>query len=660
MRSRGRTRRGIRAPVIREARTARRLSGGSHRMEHAARILVGGDVVDRGAGDAAQRLAGEEGLMAGDEHVREGQEPGEDIVLNGLLRQVLEEEVGLLLVDIEREPADHPALEPADHGAGIHHRTAAGVHDHHAALHEADGPIIDQVMRVGRERTLQTENVGLGEKPLERHIGHAEGRAFVGRIGIRGDHAAAEAAHDAREGAPDEAGADDAHGLAAEIEAEEPLKGEIAFAHPVEGAVGVAVEREDQGHRMFGDRMGRIGGHAPHRHPGGLGCRQIDMVEARRAQRDQLRAGRGQLGDDGRRHLIVHEGADAVGPAGEAHRLVGQARLDEGQLVPALVGGGEKLAVIGLGAEDGDVQGRLLPIISRKANAMARGSVNPGWSSRGDGCASCPMLRRATGSGIAPAPACGGSGRFPSQPPGKGAGNMDAETEAALVAAGRRYFADRRAKVPGFVRRTFGLRGTLGLHRHALGWDILKAPINVALSPLFVASRLGALAADGLSARGIARWLRARRILLPTAVARETERRIVADLLELPWRQGGNGSSRDALAEAMLAEPALRALIQRRLEAGVEARVAARLGDYSGTRSAVAEMTTAMGTLGAGALAFNALTPGVLSLAPALSAILAHQAALAAFPSAGRSARSGSGSFRWRPRRCRPARWWCP
>ncbi|MEL5877946.1 DUF6635 family protein [Cereibacter sphaeroides] len=212
---------------------------------------------------------------------------------------------------------------------------------------------------------------------------------------------------------------------------------------------------------------------------------------------------------------------------------------------------------------------------------------------------------------------------------------MDAETEAALVAAGRRYFADRRAKVPGFVRRTFGLRGTLGLHRHALGWDILKAPINVALSPLFVASRLGALAADGLSARGIARWLRARRILLPTAVARETERRIVADLLELPWRQGGSGSSRDALAEAMLAEPALRALIQRRLEAGVEARVAARLGDYSGTRSAVAEMTTAMGTLGAGALAFNALTPGVLSLAPALSAILAHQAALAAFPLGG-------------------------
>ncbi|WP_145104002.1 DUF6635 family protein [Cereibacter sediminicola] len=209
---------------------------------------------------------------------------------------------------------------------------------------------------------------------------------------------------------------------------------------------------------------------------------------------------------------------------------------------------------------------------------------------------------------------------------------MDAETEAALIGAGRSYFRRRRDKVPGFVRRNFGLVGTLGLHRHALGWDILKAPLNVALSPLFIATRLGALAADAVRARGAARWLRARRILLPTAVARETERRIVVDLLELPC---GRGSARDALAEALLAEPALRPLIRQRLEAGVETRVAARLGDYTGTRSAVAEMTTAVSTLGAGALAFKTLTPGVLSLAPTLSAILAHQAALAAFPLGG-------------------------
>ncbi|MCE6960594.1 hypothetical protein LAZ40_16335 [Cereibacter sphaeroides] len=212
---------------------------------------------------------------------------------------------------------------------------------------------------------------------------------------------------------------------------------------------------------------------------------------------------------------------------------------------------------------------------------------------------------------------------------------MDGETDAALISAGRGYFAGRRAKVQDFARRNFGLGGTLRLHRHALGWDIVKAPLNVALSPVFVATRLGALLADAARVPGVAHWLRSRRILLPTSVARETERLIVVDLLELPWSDGRGRSDRDALAEAMLAEPALRGLIRRRVEAGVEGRVAARLGDYSGTRSAVAEMTTAVGTIGAGALAFNALTPGVLSLAPALSAIVAHQAALAAFPLGG-------------------------
>lgn len=207
--------------------------------------------------------------------------------------------------------------------------------------------------------------------------------------------------------------------------------------------------------------------------------------------------------------------------------------------------------------------------------------------------------------------------------------------DAALIAAAQGYFAARRAMVPGFVARTFGLRGTLGLHRRALGWDILRAPLNVMLAPVLILTRLGSLAARAAGWQGVAGWLGRRRILLPTDVARATERRIVVDLLQLPWADAEGRSERDALAEAMLAEPALRALIAQRLEAGIETRVARTLGEYSSTRAAVAEMTTAMGTLGVGALAFQALTPGMVSLAPALAAILAQQAALAAFPLGG-------------------------
>ena len=38
-----------------------------------------------------------------------------------------------------------------------------------------------------------------------------------------------------------------------------------------------------------------------------------------------------------------------------------------------------------------------------------------------------------------------------------------------------------RARVPAFTARHFGLAGTLRLHREALGWDLLLAPLNVLL-----------------------------------------------------------------------------------------------------------------------------------------------------------------------------------
>lgn len=214
-----------------------------------------------------------------------------------------------------------------------------------------------------------------------------------------------------------------------------------------------------------------------------------------------------------------------------------------------------------------------------------------------------------------------------------------ARAEAAIITEAEHYFDARRARVSDFVRRNFGVLGALRLHRAALGLDILRAPLNVILSPVFILSRLIAWAASGMGLPGIAFWLRSRRILLPTAVAAEVERLLIADLLELPWQSGRHGSNRDALAEALLRAPEVRALIADETgEAGLarlQATVSRTLGDYTGTRSAVAEMTTAFSTLGAGAVAFQALTPGVLSMAPGVAAILAHQAAIAAFPLGG-------------------------
>src|ERR1700733_3043108 len=88
---------------------------------------------------------------------------------------------------------------------------------------------------------------------------------------------------------------------------------------------------------------------------------------------------------------------------------------------------------------------------------------------------------------------------------------------AAVAAGTRRYFADRRARVTPFIDRHFTLRGALAIHRAALGWDIVKAPLNIFLAGPQVAARLAAMVAAKAGAPRIAGVLR-RPILLPTAV----------------------------------------------------------------------------------------------------------------------------------------------
>jgi hypothetical protein len=204
-------------------------------------------------------------------------------------------------------------------------------------------------------------------------------------------------------------------------------------------------------------------------------------------------------------------------------------------------------------------------------------------------------------------------------------------SDHALTTA-RAWFDSRRAHADSFARATFGWRGTLSLHRAALGWDLLRAPVNVLLAVLYILQRITALLLSLLRLPRAAMWLRDHPLLLRTAVAAEVERRIIADFLALPPPAT---SGQDALATAFLSAPQLRDLIRTRAsvsEATALARDAARaVEDYAGVRAAIADMTTAFGTLIAGAIIFHALTPGMMSVAPALADTIAHQTAIDGF-----------------------------
>lgn len=212
--------------------------------------------------------------------------------------------------------------------------------------------------------------------------------------------------------------------------------------------------------------------------------------------------------------------------------------------------------------------------------------------------------------------------------------------EAAVTAGIQRYFAARRARVDGFVDRHFSLPGTLAIHRAALGWDLLRAPANLALGLPHALLRAAGAAAGRLGAMRTAAALAERNLLLPTRVAREVRWLVCTELLELPYRDGAREFAGDALGAAILADPpvaerleaALAAIGRRAEDPAFRARLQAAMLTYAGTRAAAAEIATGLATLGAGALALKQLTPGAVSLGPAVASIVAQQAAIASFP----------------------------
>jgi len=203
-----------------------------------------------------------------------------------------------------------------------------------------------------------------------------------------------------------------------------------------------------------------------------------------------------------------------------------------------------------------------------------------------------------------------------------------------------RYIDGRRERIPDFIDTHYGWKGAARLHRNALGLDLVRAPLNVVLVPPQLVVNLSGFVVERFGARESGHWLKSRRLLLRTSVDREIEWRMWTEFLELPFTDGARMSTRDALAEAMFADPRLhRALgeplaeIARHAEdPAVRKRVEETLATYTGTRAAAADLVGAMMSSGVGYAAAHQLTPSVWTLGPVLAGLLAHHMAVASFP----------------------------
>ena len=321
----------------------------------------GGEIAEalhRGPGDVAFRLGREERLVRGHDHVRERHEAGEDVVEHGAVGPVLEEIVGLLLVDVEPGGADPPALQAVHERGAVDEASAAGVDEHDALLHHGDGFVVDHVVVLRRERAVERDDVALAEDRFERDVLEIQfARVFGVRVRIVRQHAHPEAAQQPDERASDLARADHADRLAAQVESHEAADGEIALADAVVRPVDLPVQRHEQRERVFGDGVGRILRHADDLDPELAGGLQVHVVIPGAAHGDELHAVFVKLFHHLLVQLVVHERADGVESRREVRGARTEFRLEIRDVEPVLfVFLLEEEAVVRLRVEYGDAE----------------------------------------------------------------------------------------------------------------------------------------------------------------------------------------------------------------------------------------------------------------------------------------------------------------
>jgi uncharacterized protein DUF6635 len=214
---------------------------------------------------------------------------------------------------------------------------------------------------------------------------------------------------------------------------------------------------------------------------------------------------------------------------------------------------------------------------------------------------------------------------------------MQSEREwarAVVRDVARRYLASRRECVDAFVNRHFSLTGTLRLHRRAIGWDLLRVPANLMLSPATLAVSVASRIAARLGLARTAAWFDRHRPYSGAAVACEVSWLVTTELLQLPCAQPRRTYTEDALADAILSDPRVagRICIGDVLPAEARAHIATAISGYAGTRTATAEIATGSITAGIGALWVKHVTPGMITLGSVAANMLAQQVAIAAFP----------------------------
>ena len=200
--------------------------------------------------------------------------------------------------------------------------------------------------------------------------------------------------------------------------------------------------------------------------------------------------------------------------------------------------------------------------------------------------------------------------------PAADSGVREMDQLARLNAAIDHYCDDCHLRVEAFVARELAGRGAWRLNRHALGWDLLRVPLNIAWAPFWLLFQLLAWLFGKAKWHRLAAWFKRIPPGMTTNVQRVLGQRVERDLLQLDEQQP------DPLLSYVLAEEGIQ-------PETVEAMLAQPMADkgreqfrhrWFGARTAVAEITTNISMAAVGAVLFKQFTPGALGGGAALAA----------------------------------------
>lgn len=212
--------------------------------------------------------------------------------------------------------------------------------------------------------------------------------------------------------------------------------------------------------------------------------------------------------------------------------------------------------------------------------------------------------------------------------------------ENAISNGVKRYIAQRRAMVDAFVIKHYSIKGAAKLHRHALGWDLIKVPINIVLSIFNLLMAVVTFIADLVLPKSISSKIRRTPFVVKTKMDTELEQLIVNELLDLPCSNDPHNSNKDALLKAIFDDPQLQKAINNELEAFIANHPNARYSqeellkkfkEYAAARTATADLASNAALLLYTKMTMGTAAFGSLSAGSALASSVAQSAAIANF-----------------------------